>query len=206
MNFFKYMRSEPIPQSLKKRYLDILNPVIKQFAKMHLNPNTFTTLGFLFGCLAAFLALSGHVRMACAVLLVSGMFDTVDGKLARDSGKVSKFGALYDSTLDRYSEVIFFFGLAYYYIQMNMHVTALVTAIALGGSLMVSYIRARAESLGFECKVGVLQRPERVLLVGFGGLIHPMALIVSLYIIAVFSNVTAVVRMVHVWKQDQGRG
>jgi len=131
------------------------------------------------------------------------MFDTIDGRLARDSGRVSKFGALYDSTLDRYSEVIFFFGLAYYFIRMNMHINALVTAVALGGSLMVSYIRARAEGLGFECKVGVLQRPERVLLVGIGGLIHPAALLFSLYIIAIFSNVTAVVRMVHVWKQDR---
>jgi CDP-diacylglycerol--glycerol-3-phosphate 3-phosphatidyltransferase len=203
MKLLKYIGSEPIPSSWKKGYLDALDPIIKRFAKMNLNPNTFTTLGFLFGCLSAFFALSGHIRTACAVLLLSGMFDTIDGKLARDSGKVSKFGALYDSTLDRYSEVIFFFGLAYYFIRMNMHGTALVTAIALGGSLMVSYIRARAEGLGFECKVGVLQRPERILLVGIGGLVHPITLIISLYTIAIFSNVTAIVRMVHVWKQDQ---
>jgi CDP-diacylglycerol--glycerol-3-phosphate 3-phosphatidyltransferase len=205
MNLYKLIGSEPIPSSWKKKYLDLLDPIIRQFARLNMSPNTFTTAGFLLGCLSAYFAVSGHIRTACAVLLVSGMFDTIDGKLARDSGRVSKFGALYDSTLDRYSEVIFFFGLAYYFIRMNMHINALITAVALGGSLMVSYIRARAEGLGFECKVGVLQRPERVLLVGFSGLIHPAALLFSLYIIAIFSNVTAIVRMVHVWKQDGGR-
>ncbi len=170
---------------------------------MNVHPNTFTTLGFILGCIAGYIAVKGSIRLASAILLISGMFDTIDGKLARDSGKVSKFGALYDSTLDRYSEVVFFFGLAYYYIQMNMHTTALVTAVALGGSLMVSYIRARAEGLGFNCKVGVLQRPERILLVGLGGLIHPITLITAIWIVAIFSNITAAMRMVHVWREDQ---
>ena len=197
------MKNEPIPESLKKAYLSALDPVVRFFTKWNVHPNTFTTMGFLFGCAASFLALKGSIRMACAVLLLSGIFDTLDGKLARDSGKVTKFGALYDSTLDRYSEAMFFFGIAYYYISMNMHLSALVTAVALGGSLMVSYIRARAEGLGFECKVGILQRPERILLVGIGGLLHPIALTVAMVIVAVLSNVTAVVRMAYVWRQDR---
>ena len=199
----KYFGHEPIPESWKKGYFILINPIIQIFKKMNIHPNTFTTLGFFLGCVAGYIAFNGSIQLASAVLLVSGMFDTIDGKLARDSGKVSKFGALYDSTLDRYSEVVFFFGLAYYYIRMNMHTTALVTAVALGGSLMVSYIRARAEGLGFNCKVGVLQRPERILLVGIGGLIHQTTLIIAIWIVAIFSNVTAIIRMVHVWREDQ---
>lgn len=203
---FKYIGREPIPEKWKNAYLAVLNPAVQLFTKMNVNPNTFTTLGFILGCIAGIIVGSGHIRTACVVLLISGMFDTIDGKLARDSGKVSKFGALYDSTLDRYSEAVFFFGLAYYYIKTNNHITALGTAVALGGSLMVSYIRARAEGLGFDCKVGVLQRPERVLLIGLGGLIHPVALVVAVWIVAVLSNITAMVRLFHVRKMDrQGR-
>jgi CDP-diacylglycerol---glycerol-3-phosphate 3-phosphatidyltransferase len=200
---YNLLGKDPIPDGIKRGYLKLLEPFIRMFSRMNVHPNTFTTIGFLFGCLAGYFAIKGWIRLASATLLVSGMFDTIDGKLARDSGKVSKFGALYDSTLDRYAEAIFFFGLAYYYIRMNMHTMALITAIALGGSLMVSYIRARAESLGFDCKVGILQRPERILLIGVGGLIHKNALIAAVWIVAVLSNITAYIRMSHVWQQDR---
>ena len=201
----KLIDREPIPESWKNGYLKILDPVIRFFAGKNVHPNTFTTLGFVLGCVAGYFAVKQLIKLSSLTLLISGIFDSVDGKLARDSGKVTKFGALYDSTLDRYSEAIFFFGVAYYFIQMNMHTTALVTAVALGGSLMVSYIRARAEGLGFDCKVGILQRPERILLIGIGGLIHQMALVVAIWIVAVLSNITAIVRMVHVWREDRRR-
>jgi CDP-diacylglycerol--glycerol-3-phosphate 3-phosphatidyltransferase len=145
----------------------------------------------------------GLFRIAALLVLLAGLFDTIDGKLARDSGKVSKFGALFDSTLDRYSEVILFFGMAYYFIEHDMYLSSIAVAVAMGGSLMVSYIRARAEGLGFECKVGILQRPERLLLISLGGLIHLTALVAAIWIIAVLSNITAVVRIVHVWREDQ---
>jgi CDP-diacylglycerol---glycerol-3-phosphate 3-phosphatidyltransferase len=200
MNFFE---SEPIPEQWKTAYAKAIHPLIRLLNRLEVNPNTFTTLGLLISIPAACFMAVGHFRLGAVLTLLSGMCDTIDGKLARDSGKVTKFGALFDSTLDRYAEVVIFFGMAYYFIGNDMVKTSIAVAVALGGSLMVSYIRARAESLGFECKVGILQRPERLLLICIGGLIHPVALIVAVSIIAVFSNLTAFLRILHVWRQDR---
>ncbi len=199
----KATKSELIPHHLKDFFLSKLDPIVGFFTKLNINPNTFTTIGFLISCIAAFFMASGHLRTAACLILLSGLCDTIDGKLARFSGKVTKFGALYDSTLDRYSEVIFFFGLAYYFIKNGWYRTSIILAIGLGGSLMVSYVRARAESLGFNCKVGLLQRAERLLLLGVGALIHLYALVVAIWIIGIMSNITAIQRIIHVWKQDQ---
>jgi CDP-diacylglycerol---glycerol-3-phosphate 3-phosphatidyltransferase len=199
----KFMDHEPIPESLKNGYAKAIDPFIQLLTRWNMHPNTFTTLGFIVSCFSTYFMAVGSFRFAALLVLLAGLFDTIDGKLARDSGKVSRFGALFDSTLDRYSEVILFFGMAYYFIEHDMYRSSIAVAVALGGSLMVSYIRARAEGLGFECKVGVLQRPERLLLISLGGLIHIVALIVAIWIIAVLSNITAVVRIVHVWREDQ---
>jgi CDP-diacylglycerol---glycerol-3-phosphate 3-phosphatidyltransferase len=198
-----FMDQEPIPESWKTGYAKIINPLIQLLTRWNMHPNTFTTLGFLISCIASYFMARGDFKIAALLVLLAGICDTIDGKLARDSGKVSKFGALYDSTLDRYSEVLLFFGIAYYFIKNDLYLSSIAVAIALGGSLMVSYIRARAEGLGFDCKVGILQRSERLLLISAGGLIHLNALIAAIWIIAVFSNITAVVRILHVWKQDQ---
>lgn len=200
---FKTIKIEFIPDRLKTTFLTTLDPVVGFFTKLNINPNTFTTVGFLISCTAAFFMAAGYLRIAACLLLLSGLCDTIDGKLARFSGKVTKFGALYDSTLDRYSEVIFFFGLAFYFIKNGWYLTSVVLAIGLGGSLMVSYVRARAESLGYECKVGFLQRAERLLLLGAGALIHLYTLVIAIWIIGFMSNITAIQRIVHVWKQDQ---
>ena len=194
---------EPIPDWIINKFLSFLNPIITLATKLNVHPNTFTTIGFLIGCTASYFIASGHLRIAASLLLLSGICDAVDGKLARHSGKVTKFGALYDSTLDRYSEVIFFLGMAYYFIVEDKFNTSIAIAIGLGGSLMVSYVRARAEGLGLECKVGLLQRAERMLLLGVGGLIHRSVLVVSIWIIAVLSNVTAIQRIIYVWKTDK---
>lgn len=197
------LNNEPIPDSVKEKYLSLLDPVIQFAIRMKLTPNIFTTIGFVISCIAAVLAAKGDIRIASVVILFAGMFDTVDGKLARASGKVTKFGALFDSSLDRYSEVLYLFGLAFFYIRSEWYWTSVAVAIALGGSLMVSYVRARAEGLGFDCKVGMMQRPTRIILLGFGGLIHVGALAVAIWLIAVFANVTAIQRIFHVWKEDR---
>ncbi len=194
---------KPIPEWLKNAYLSALNPIIGLATKLNLHPNTFTTVSFLSGIGAAYFMAVGSLRIAACFVLLSGMCDSIDGKLARYSGKVTKFGALYDSTLDRYSEVLFFFGMAFYFIKHGWYLTSVALAIGLGGSLMVSYVRARAEGLGFECKVGILQRAERLLLLGIGGLIHLYALVGAIWIIAVMSHVTAIQRIIHVWKEDK---
>ena len=197
------LNEEPIPENVKEKYLSVLDPVVKLAIKLKLSPNAFTSIGFVISIIAAVIAARGQVRFASAVILIAGMFDTVDGKLARESGKETKFGALFDSTLDRYSEVMYFFGLAFFFIQSQWYWTSVGVAVALGGSLMVSYVRARAEGLGFDCKVGMMQRPTRLLLLGFGGLIHVGALMVAVWIIAVFANMTAIQRILHVWKEDR---
>jgi CDP-diacylglycerol---glycerol-3-phosphate 3-phosphatidyltransferase len=202
----KFMDKEPIPEAVKTSYIKAINPLIQLLTRWDMHPNTFTTLGFIVSCISTYFMGVGSFRIAALLVLLAGMFDTIDGKLARDSGKVSRFGALFDSTLDRYSEVILFFGMAYYFVEHKLYLSTIAVAVALGGSLMVSYIRARAEGLGFECKVGILQRPERLLLIALGGLIHLHALVVAIWIIAVLSNITAVVRIVHVWKEDRKTG
>jgi CDP-diacylglycerol--glycerol-3-phosphate 3-phosphatidyltransferase len=199
----KFMDHEPIPEAWKTGYAKAIDPFIQLLTRWDIHPNTFTTLGFIISCFSTYFMAMGLFRIAALLVLLAGLFDTIDGKLARDSGKVSKFGALFDSTLDRYSEAILFFGMAYYFIEHDMYLSSIAVAVAMGGSLMVSYIRARAEGLGFECKVGILQRPERVLLISLGGLIHLTALVAAIWIIAVLSNITAVVRIVHVWREDQ---
>jgi len=202
----KIFDTKPIPPAFEKFFYSTIDPIVKVATKLNIHPNTFTTFSFFLGAAASFFAITGNLRVSALFILLSGLCDALDGRLARNSGKVTKFGALYDSTLDRYSEVLFFFGLAYFFITHNWYLTAVAVAIALGGSLMVSYVRARAEGLGFDCKVGILQRAERLLLLGIGGLIHMKALVVSIWIVAILSNFTAVQRIVHVWKQDKAQG
>jgi CDP-diacylglycerol--glycerol-3-phosphate 3-phosphatidyltransferase len=192
-----------IPDWIKNLYLSKLDFLVRLATKLKIHPNTFTTLGFLLSCTAGYFVAIGTHRLAACILLLSGMFDNIDGQYARATKKVTKFGALYDSTLDRYSEVIFFFGMAFYFIRHSWYLTSVLVAVGLGGSLMVSYVRARAEGLGFECKVGLMQRPERLLLLCAGGLIHLYGLVAAVWIVALLSNITAIQRLVHIWKMDK---
>ncbi len=200
-----FKTSEPIPEKWKNAYFSLLDPVVTLFTSLGIHPNTFTTVSFLLGGLAAYLMAIGHYRWGAVIILLSGILDTLDGRLARHSGKVTRFGALYDSAMDRYSEVIFFFGMAYFFIDSGYYLPSIGVAIGLGGSLMVSYVRARAEGLGIECKVGIMQRPLRLLVLGAGGIIGVKALVVAIWIVAVLSNLTAIQRILHVWHWDQGK-
>ena len=134
-----------------------------------------------------------------------------DGAVARASDRVTKFGALYDSTLDRYAEIIVFAGIGYHFIGrvgqgvVERQNTALLVFIGLAGSLMVSYIRARAEGLDFECKVGLMQRPERLVMLSLGAMISERWLIYAIIAIAVFSNITAIQRLAHIWLKEKER-
>jgi len=189
-----------LSNKIRNTYLGLLKPLVERIAKSRIHPNTFTTTSFIFGCAGAVVIASGVVRLASILLLVSGILDNIDGNLARLTGKTSKFGALFDSTLDRYSETIYFIGVAIFFLRDGAFATAAATAIALTGSFMVSYIRARAEGLGYSCDVGFIQRPERIVIIGISGLIHPWLLIAAVWTIAFFSNFTAVQRLIYVWK------
>jgi CDP-diacylglycerol--glycerol-3-phosphate 3-phosphatidyltransferase len=198
-------RHSMISEKVKKVYYLILGPVIQFFIHINANPNIFTMAGLLFGGITAVFFGLGYFRTAGLFLLLAGMCDSIDGTIARRSGRASKFGALLDSTLDRYTEMLIFFGMAYYFSHPNHRniSTLFALALGLGGSLMVSYVRARAEGLGFECKVGMMQRVERMLLLTIGALTFKGVLIVTIWIVAIFSNITAIHRLFYIRKKDR---
>ena len=207
----------------------IINPVVNCLVKLGVTPNFITGTGLFINIIAAviliYAAINGergnysYVGWAGLTILFAGLFDMLDGQVARAGKMSSKFGALFDSVLDRYSELIVLFGICYYLILQGYFFSSLFGFIALIGSMMVSYVRARAEGLGIECKVGFMQRPERVILISSGaifcGLFYYFAgdykfyvswlsfplfepiiiLVIPLALVAVFSNVTAIGRL-----------
>ncbi len=174
-----------------------LAPVADFLARLNIHPNAVSLAGFL-GCVACGVALAlGYVRLAGLLLLLFGPLDAVDGLLARRSGKQSVFGAFLDSTLDRYAEIAIFGGLIYLGLKEGQNLWILLAFLALSGSLMVSYTRARAEALGLECKVGLLTRFERLAILTLGLLSGWLT--ASLTIIAIFANLTALQRVLHVY-------
>ena len=192
-----------IPDWLKECYLVILTPSIQFLTSRKIHPNFITTLSCFLSGVSGLTMASGNLRWAGGLILVSGTLDILDGAVARLAKRVTSFGAFYDSTLDRYAELAIYFGILFYFLNQKggfHHLLIVWVCLAMGGSFMVSYIRARAEGLGLECKVGFMQRPERIVLLGFGALFHENILIGSIILIAVFSNLTAIQRIIHVWK------
>ncbi|MCG3158261.1 MAG: CDP-diacylglycerol--inositol 3-phosphatidyltransferase [bacterium] len=200
------MKLNILPDGLKNWYLKLITPIVDYFISHHLNPNWFTTIGFALSVGTTYLFAIGELRLAGIAVLLAGTFDIIDGRVARATNRVTKFGALYDSALDRYSEVFMFFGLAYFYVHIDPRALwrPVAVAVALGGSMMVSYIRARAEGLGLECKVGIMQRPERVVSLGFGALIGEQVLTWVIIAIAILANFTAIQRLYHIWAMENG--
>lgn len=194
-------------------------PIINFFIKRKLNPNHLTTLGFLISIVAAIFFAKSRLQLAGFLMLLAGTFDFVDGKVARATNRVTKFGALYDSTLDRYSEVFISFGLLYHYIRQALLnwesgnpdlsiITAVAVSVGLGGAVMTSYVRARAEGLGLQCRVGFMQRPERVVFLALGALLtyfHQLTLVVAVIVVAIFSNLTAIQRVYDVWISEKDK-
>ena len=191
----------------------VIEGPVRWLIRMRVHPNTISTMGFLVTVGAGILYHLDHVRFAGLFVLLGGIADIFDGRVARESGLASKFGSFYDSTLDRISEIVVFLGLASLYNTMRPDVQDLamiyVILLAMGGSLMVSYTRAKAEALGFDCNVGFAQRGERVLLLGMGSLIFGLAwnglvLDVIIIILAVIANLTAIQRIVWVYHRGTG--
>lgn len=214
----------------------VINPFVKFLIKMGVTPNMVTTIGFLGNLLAAAMFVYagiihrrelsldvedqyqfGWIGWGGGILILFSLFDMLDGQVARIGNMKSTFGAMYDSVLDRYSELVTLGGITFYLLELQPtnsalgEIGALITFIALIGSIMVSYVRARAEGLDIECKVGLMQRPERVvitslaaLLTGIVGKCVPIEEFNALYIliggmaiIAVFANITAFARIRH---------
>ena len=198
-----FMSDTIITEKIKTSYYSFVDPLINMFIRLNAHPNMYTIWGMLLSIIAAVFAGMGRLRWAGLCLIFSGLFDSIDGTIARRSGRTSRFGALLDSTMDRYSEMFIFFGLAFYFIRDHAYLHSMALAVGLGGSLMVSYVRARAEGLGFECSVGLMQRPERTILLALGAITTKSFLIVAIWIIAVLSNITAVHRILYIYKKDR---
>src|ERR1700678_3182418 len=158
----------------------VINPVVKLLIRIGLTPNMVTTFGLILNIGVAVIFVCGaeegrrgdlsYVGWAGALILFAELFDMLDGQVARLGNMSSPFGALYDSVLDRYSELILFLGICYYLVAHHYFLSSLFAFIGLIGSMMVSYTRARAEGLGIECKDGLMQRPERVIIIGVSAL------------------------------------
>lgn len=191
-----------LPQKLQDSFIQQLTPLVRLFSRWGLSPNSFTVAGVIITTIGAAAFVMGYIRMAGIIILLGGFCDTVDGLLARMTGKNSRFGALFDSAVDRYAEFIMFFGIATYFFYVDDFKTAAGTLLALCGSFMVSYARARSESLGFEASIGLLQRPERVVLIGLGAIIHINAFKLAIWLVAIFANYTAMQRIRLAQKQD----
>ena len=191
-----------LPRKLQDGFIQRLTPLVKLFSRWRLSPNSFTIAGVIITTIGATAFVLGYIRIAGVFILLGGFCDTVDGLLARMTGKDSRFGALFDSAVDRYAEFIMFLGIAIYFFYVDDFITAAGTLLALCGSFMVSYARARSESLGFEAKIGLMQRPERVVLIGLGAILHLFAFKLAIWLVAILSNYTAMQRIRLAQEQD----
>ena len=189
----------------------LLHAIVRGLALTRISPNVLTFLGLVINTVAAILfgyaRSQDHVRMflyAGLVIIGAGIFDMVDGRVARATSRVTTFGAFFDSVIDRYSDVALFFGLLVYYARANRFFYLVMVAIVMVSSVMVSYTRARAESLIGSCKVGFMERPERVVLVIIGALFERWgAMAPVLWVLAVLSTITIVHRIVYTYQQTR---
>jgi len=192
---------------VRKSAYHLTEPIVPLLVKTHITPTALTWVGFSIAIGGAILIASGHPFIAGFVVLTAGFFDMLDGALARHTNQVSRFGAVLDSTLDRISEAVLLLGILIFYLFFgNQSATGtLLVCLALIGSPLVSYIRARAEAIGLECKIGLFTRAERVIVLAVGLLLSHIsyALIIALAIIAAFSFVTAGQRLSYVLKQTK---
>src|ERR1700761_8982573 len=177
----------------------IIRLIVRGLALSKINPNVLTFLGLLINMVAAAFLAVGSFRTAGLVIIFAGLFDMVDGRVARETNQVTRFGGFFDSVLDRYSDLALYMGLLVYYASINRFFYIVLTAIVMTGSVMVSYARARAEVTIPKCKVGFLERPERVVLIIIGALFNRMAQV--LWVIAIFSNLTVIHRMIYTWQE-----
>jgi CDP-diacylglycerol--glycerol-3-phosphate 3-phosphatidyltransferase len=187
----------------------IINTIVGALALSRVHPNVLTFIGLVINIWAAFLFAAAaqppspqaKFRWAGVVLIGASLFDMVDGRVARETNRVTRFGGFFDSVLDRYSDLGVLVGLLVYYASINRYFYVVLTAIVMTGTVMVSYTRARAENTIPKCKIGFLERPERVVLIIIGALFNHMAPV--LWVIAILSNITVIQRIVHTWQETK---
>ncbi len=188
----------------------LLYNIVHGLALTRINPNYLTFIGLIINIGAAVLFGYGNAdnqaslfRWAAVTIIGAGIFDMVDGRVARATGQVTEFGGFFDSVIDRYSDVALYFGLLVYYARANRFFYIVLTALVMVTSVLISYTRARAEVLIPKCKVGFMERPERIVLVIIGGLFNRMAPV--LWVIAVIGNITVIHRIWYTYQQTRSR-
>jgi CDP-diacylglycerol--glycerol-3-phosphate 3-phosphatidyltransferase len=188
----------------------ITSPVVRILSKSGVTPNALTLTNLALNIVAAYFIATGHFIVGGVLILVSGLFDLLDGALARFSKKTTKFGAVLDSTVDRISEAATLSGLLVWYVSQEYATPGIVLVlVVLVGSFLVSYIRARAEGLGWQCQIGLFTRAERVIVLAIGLLVSPVSVysvFVALCVLAVFVSITVVQRLVYLRKQARIEG
>jgi CDP-diacylglycerol--glycerol-3-phosphate 3-phosphatidyltransferase len=177
----------------------IVDSIVNLLASLHVHPNILTLIGMLINIFAMILFAKGIFTWAALVIVFAGIFDIVDGEVARRTQRVTKFGAFFDSVIDRYSDLLLLLGLIIWYAKINRIFYVGLTGLVLIGSVLTSYTRARAESLIPACKVGFLERPERIVLLIIGAVADRMAAV--LWVMAILSNWTVSQRIWYTWRE-----
>lgn len=200
--------------AIQRGYLRVIEPVADWLVRWRVHPNTITTIGTLCTAIAGGIFASGHIRTGGWFLGLTALFDVLDGTVARRTGMSSTFGAFYDSTLDRVSDGFLLGGLVVFYATSPRHTSdamLIVTLLGLVGTFLTSYTRARAEGLGLDAKVGMLQRPERITLLSapqafFGLALNGWVLAFIVTLLSVTAWITAVQRMLYVYRTTTAQG
>ncbi|MBN1217326.1 MAG: CDP-alcohol phosphatidyltransferase family protein [Anaerolineae bacterium] len=187
---------------VRKYSRSFLEPIARFFSRTGLSPNVITVTGFVLTMGVAVVLAQGHLFWGGLLIIAAALFDGIDGTLARMMGRTSRFGAFLDSTLDRFSEAIIFLGLFIYLIGQSQELELILIYATVVGSLMVSYARARAEGIGVPIKEGLFTRFERIFILVTGLLLNQLTL--ALWVLAIFSNLTAIQRMYLVWRITGG--
>ena len=179
----------------------ILAAIVNPLSALRVNPNILTLTGLAINIFAAVLFAKGMFLFAGGVVLFAGIFDMVDGEVARRTGRVTKFGAFFDSVIDRYSDMVLLLGLVVWYAKLDRIFYAGLVVVSLIGSIMTSYTRARAESLIPACKVGFLERPERIVLLIIGCISNRMG--AAMWVMAALTNWTVISRICYTWQESK---
>ena len=180
----------------------VAEPVAREMLGLRLRPNQLSCLGLVCSMFAAGAFAADRRRAGALCLVLAGALDILDGSLARVSGRTSPFGAFLDSVLDRYSDLLVLAGLVFLFARLGRLEAVVAVLLALIGTVMVSYTRARAESVGVECRVGLMERGERMLVLIVGALVD--LLLPAIWVVAVGANATAVHRIAHTWRATPG--
>jgi CDP-diacylglycerol--glycerol-3-phosphate 3-phosphatidyltransferase len=188
---------------MRIRFKGVLDPIARVLNRLGIMPNTVTIFGLIGNSVATILLARGQMTLGGIIVLVMGPIDALDGAMARLRGEPTEFGAFVDSVTDRYSELVIFAGLLFYYLQRGEWLPSFLVYLAASGAVLVSYTRARAQSVGIETKVGLLSRLERYFV-----LVPALVLnipLIGLWILAIFTNVTAIQRILDVRRQFRKR-